>query len=254
LKSTAGRVLGVVNQKGGVGKTTTSLNLAAYLAEAGRKVLLVDLDPQANATSGLGIEAVERGVYDVLTGDTSLAEAVRPTAVNNLSLLPATPDLAGAHVELAGDPLSLKRALAATKGYDLVIIDAPPSLGPLSVNALAAADSLIIPLQAEYYALEGVASLMGTVERVRGGLNARLAILGILITMYDNRTRLAQQVEENVRAHFADLTFQTVIPRSVRLSEAPSFGLTVMQYAPSSPGAIAYRRAAEEVLRRVAAA
>ena len=226
------RRIALANQKGGVGKTTTAINLAAYLARLGKRVLLVDLDPQGNATSGLGVRA-ERGVYHLLQGE-PLEGLVHP--VDGFHLLPATPDLVGATVD---------------EGYDLVLLDAPPSLSPLTLNALAAAEGVVVPVQAEYYALEGVAGLLATLEEVRAGLNPRLRLLGILVTMYDGRTLLAQQVEAQLRAHFGEKVFWTVIPRNVRLAEAPSFGKTIAQHAPTSPGAHAYRRLAEEVMARV---
>ena len=241
--------LAVVNQKGGVGKTTTAVNLAAALAQAGRRTLLVDLDPQMNATSGLGARDAQRGLFDALNGEGSAADyIVRLTGT--LALLPATPDLTGAAVGLQNEPNRLRDTLANLTDLDYVVLDAPPSLGPLSVNALAAADGLIIPLQAEYYALEGLAALFDTVERVRMSLNPRLAVTGIVVTMFDNRTNLAAQVDADARAHFPELVFDTIIPRSVRLSEAPSFSLSVLDYAPSSPGALAYRRLALEVMAR----
>jgi chromosome partitioning protein len=245
------KILSVVNQKGGVGKTTTSVNLAAYLATTRRKVLLVDLDPQGNATSGYGIENPEKGVYDVLMGDSTLEDAVLETAQKNVYILCATPDLAGASVELTNEPQRLRRLLEQENPYDLIVVDAPPSLGPLTVNALAAADGLIIPLQAEYYALEGIAGLLDTIERVKEALNPQLKTLGIVVTMFDQRTTLAQQVEQNVRSHFGETVFWSVIPRNVRLSEAPSYGKPINQFAPTSSGAAAYRRLAEEVLQRV---
>lgn len=240
------RRIALANQKGGVGKTTTAINLAAYLARLGKRVLLVDLDPQGNATSGLGVRA-ERGVYHLLQGE-PLEGLVHP--VDGFHLLPATPDLVGATVELAGAPTALREALR-DEGYDLVLLDAPPSLSPLTLNALAAAEGVVVPVQAEYYALEGVAGLLATLEEVRAGLNPRLRLLGILVTMYDGRTLLAQQVEAQLRAHFGEKVFWTVIPRNVRLAEAPSFGKTIAQHAPTSPGAHAYRRLAEEVMARV---
>jgi chromosome partitioning protein len=245
------KIISFVNQKGGVGKTTTTINLAAYLAAHGKKVLVIDLDPQANATSGIGVENPERGIYDVLMGNSSLEEAVQGTAQNKLSVLPATPDLAGATVELTEEPGRLKSVLEGISGFDLVLIDAPPSLGSLTVNALTASDGIVVPLQAEYYALEGVAGMLDTIERVRGGLNPNLKLLGIVVTMFDQRTNLAQQVEQNVRQHFGDQVFWSVIPRNVKLSEAPSYGQTINRYAPISSGAGAYKRLAQEVMQRV---
>ena len=245
------KIISVVNQKGGVGKTTTSVNLAAYLAMGGRKVLLVDLDPQTNATSGVGQRGAEVGIYDALTEPKKLKDAILETDQKNLFLLAATPDLAGAGVELNDQPKRLKQILEKITDFDLILVDAPPSLGPLTVNALTAAHGLIIPLQAEYYALEGVAGLLDTIERVKASLNPGMKTLGIVITMFDTRTNLAQQVEENVRTHFGDLVFWSVIPRNVKLSEAPSYGRTINQYASTSSGAAAYRRLAEEVIQRV---
>jgi chromosome partitioning protein len=245
------KVISFVNQKGGVGKTTTTINLAAYLTTTKRKVLVIDLDPQANASSGLGIRDVEKGIYDVLVGETTLQEAIQPTAQTNLYLLPSTPDLAGATVELTDEPQRLKRLLQKLEGFDVVLVDAPPSLGALAINALVASDGIIIPLQAEYYALEGVAGMMDTIDRVRDALNPNLKLLGILVTMFDTRTNLAQQVEQNVREHFGELVFWSVIPRNVKLSEAPSYGQTINKYAPISSGAGAYKRLAQEVMQRV---
>ncbi|MEJ2666552.1 MAG: ParA family protein [Deinococcales bacterium] len=247
-------IIGVINQKGGVGKTTTAVNLAAALAER-RRILLVDLDPQANASSGLGIRTPLRTVYDVFSGRASARQALMRTAQANLAVLPASGDLAGAAVELdatADNMLLLSRGLMGVRpNFDFIVVDAPPSMGALTLNALAAADHLIIPLQCEYYALEGIAGMMDTVERVRGSLNRELRILGILLTMFDSRTKLSQQVEENVRRHFRREVFRTVIPRSVRLAEAPSYGQPVLEYAPMSPGALAYQSLAEEVIDRV---
>ena len=250
-------ILGVINQKGGVGKTTTAVNLAAGLAER-RRVLIVDLDPQANATSGLGVVDPEATIYDVLVGGAPARSAVRRTSMPNLFALPASADLAGAAVELDAngeDLLLLKKALIGVRpNYDFIVLDAPPSIGSLTLNSLAAADHLIVPLQTEYYALEGIAGMMETVERVQGSLNEDLRILGILLTMFDSRTKLSQQVEDNVREHFGDLVFETVIPRNVRLAEAPSYGQPIFAYAPTSQGALAYQALAQEVLNRASQA
>lgn len=245
------KVLALVNQKGGVGKTTTAVNLAAYLANTRRRVLVVDIDPQANASSGLGIRGAEAGVYDALREPERLTDFIQQTEIKNLHVLPATPDLAGAGVELTDEPEALKSLLSGLQKYDLVLIDAPPSLGPLTINALVAADALIVPLQAEYYALEGIAGLMDTIERVREGLNPALQVLGIVITMFDGRTNLSVQIEENVRNHFGDLVFWSVIPRNVRLSEAPSHAKPINLYSPMSSGAGAYKRLSDEVMQRV---
>lgn len=250
-------IIGVINQKGGVGKTTTAISLAAALAEH-RETLLVDLDPQANASSGVGIERPDVTIYDVLIGSASARKAVLPTSVDNLSILAASADLAGAAVELdaSSDNLRLlaKALLGVRASYPFIIIDSPPSIGALTLNSLAAADQLVIPLQAEYYALEGIASMMDTVERVRTSLNPDLSILGIVLTMFDNRTKLSQEVEDNVRSHFNDLVFETVIPRNVRLAEAPSYRQSIFSYAPTSQGAQSYRKLAKEVLERASKA
>jgi chromosome partitioning protein len=247
-------VIGVINQKGGVGKTTTAINVAAALAEK-RYVLLVDLDPQANASSGLNVRNPDLHIYDVLMGNVSAADAIQTTDTNNLHVIPAAADLAVAALDLdasEGNLELLKRALADIRDdYDLVVIDAPPSLGSLTLNALVAADQLIVPLQTEYYALEGIASMMDTVERIQAKSNPDLALLGIVLTMFDGRTKLSQEVEDNVRNHFKSLVFWSVIPRNVRLAEAPSYGQPIFDYAPTSQGALAYRRLAEEVLQRV---
>jgi chromosome partitioning protein len=247
------QVVAVANQKGGVGKTTTAVNLSAYLAQ-GVRVLLVDLDPQANATSSLGLEAGERSTYDVLIGQAPLREVIVYGARPNLDLAPASRALAGAQVELVDLPERehrLRQALDEVRdGYDVIIVDCPPSLGILTLNALVAADLLLAPVQCEYLALEGVGQLMETIELVRATLNPRLELLGMLMTMYDPRTRLSSQVVDEVRRHFPERTFETVIPRSVRLSEAPSHGKPVLEYEPTSRGASAYADLAQEIIRR----
>jgi chromosome partitioning protein len=249
----AGRIVVIANQKGGVAKTTTAVNLGAGLALRGHRVLLVDLDPQSNATTGVGLE---RGgdratTYELLTGEAVLADAAIPTKVRGLDCVPASIDLAGAEIELAGAMAregKLTGALAgAGNSYDIVFVDCPPSLGLLTLNALVAAQDLFVPVQCEYYALEGLGQLLTTSERVRKALNPTLRIAGFLLTMYDARTNLSSQVADEVRKHFAELVFKTVIPRSVRLSEAPSFGEPVLTLDPSSRGAVSYRLLAAEV-------
>ena len=243
--------IGVVNQKGGVGKTTTAVNLAAYLSQAGQRVLLMDLDPQANATSGLGQQTANGGVYSLLTGEASLEQVVQKVTPK-LHLIGSESSLVGASADLLDNPIRLREVLEPISSqYDLIVLDAPPSLGPLTLNVLAASQGLLIPVQAEYYALEGIAGLMETIDQVRVRLNPALRILGIVITMYDSRTLLSQQVEANIRSHFGEQVFWTVVPRNVRLAEAPSYGQAISGYAPTSSGAHAYRRLAEEVMRRV---
>jgi chromosome partitioning protein len=248
-----GTVYAVANQKGGVGKTTTAINVAACLAEAGERALVVDLDPQANATSGLGERANGSSSYDLLDG-VSLDRVAQPTRFENLDLVPAKAELAGAVVELArrGDgERYLTRSLAgARESYSFVFLDCPPSLGPLTVNALAAADRVLVPVQAEYYALEGLTQLVQSVNLVRARLNPKLALGGLLLTMVDGRTRLAADVTAEVRKHFGPLVFRTTVPRSVRLAEAPSHGLPAIAYDRRSAGADAYWKVAMELVER----
>ena len=250
----AARVYAIANQKGGVGKTTTAVNLAACLAEAGERCLLIDLDPQANATSGLGRRANGVSTHDLLDG-VPLAELAKPTAFPNLDLVPAKPELAAAAVQLsslAGGERYLADALVspATDPYAFVFLDCPPAFGTLTVNALAAADRVIVPVQAEYYALEGLSQLLGSINLVKARLNPRLAVAGILLTMVDGRTRLAAEVEQELRRHFGDLVFTASVPRSVRLAEAPSHGLPVIAYDRRSAGAEAYWKVAMELVER----
>ncbi len=248
------RTIVFVNQKGGVGKTTTAINLGAYIAQAGRKALLVDFDPQANLTSGVGGKAGARGIYEVLSGSLALADVIVPTKVPGLDLVPSSIELSGATVELVDREDRndyLKKALASDKSrYDFILIDCPPSLGILTLNGLNAADEVLIPLQCEYFALEGLTLILKTVSLVQNSMNSRLRISGILFTMYDSRTKLAQQVVQQVSQYFKDRVFRTIIPRNVRLSEAPSHGMPICLYDPSCIGAKSYERLAQEVLDR----
>jgi chromosome partitioning protein len=251
------KVYALANQKGGVGKTTTAVNLGAYLAEGGQRVLLVDVDPQANATSSLGIDKhkVRRSTYDALVGDAQLEDIIVLTSRLRLDLAPSSPALAGAEVEMV--PLDRREYLLrkvlhpVRERYDTIIIDTPPSLGLLTLNALTAADNgIIIPVQCEYLALEGLTELMRTIGLVQNRLNPLTRVAGVVMTMFDVRTNLAQQVVEEVRRHFGDLVFQAIVPRSVRLGEAPSYGEPILSYAPGSPGALAYEALAREVIAR----
>jgi chromosome partitioning protein len=250
-----GTVYAIANQKGGVGKTTTAVNLAACVAAAEYECLLIDTDPQANATIGLGLgRDATPTVYDVLVGGAALDEVVVPTTLDHLWLAPSGPDLAGANAELpriVGSETRLREALGPVRdSYAFILLDCPPSLGPLTVGALAAADRVIVPVQSEYFALEGLAALLDTLALIQRELNPRLAIAGVLLTMHDGRTRLAQDVEREVREHFPELVFQTAVPRNVRVSEAPSFGKPVIHHDPHCAGADAYFEFAKEVAAR----
>jgi chromosome partitioning protein len=250
-----GLVYAVANQKGGVGKTTTAVNLAACIAASGSQTLLVDLDPQCNATVALGKDRdLHPSSYDCLTGSVSVAEAARPAGPDNLWLVPANRDLAGAAVELPrieGSETRLRERLGPIRErFEVSLLDCPPSLGPVSVNALSAADRAIVPVQAEYLALEGLVQFLETLNLIRRALNPALEVSGLVVTMHDERTRLAQDVERELREHFPGMVFETVIPRSVRVAEAPSYGLPVIEHSPHSRGADAYRMLAKELEQR----
>jgi chromosome partitioning protein len=250
-----GTIYAIANQKGGVGKTTTAVNLATCIADAGHATLLVDLDPQCNATVALDKpKDSQPNVYDCLAGDLTLDAAAQPTAVERLAIVPSTPELAGANVELPrlpGSETRLSESLGRVREiYDFTLLDCPPSLGPITVNALVAAERVIVPVQTEYFALEGLAGLLDTLSLIQRELNPRLTVAGMLLTMHDGRTRLAQDVEREVRAHFPELVFETVIPRNVRIGEAPSFGLPVTRHDPHCSGSLAYVALAEEVAAR----
>lgn len=251
-----GKIVALFNQKGGVGKTTTCTNLCACLAELDKKVLAVDFDPQSNLSSGFGIQRklLKKSIYQVIINEIDASEAIMGTSINGLDILPASIDLAGAEIEMSNisqRETILKRALAGIEDrYDYILIDCPPSLGLLPINALAAASGVLIPIQCEYYALEGVSQLINTVNLVKRSLNTELEIVGVVMTMYDSRTNLSQQVLDEVSAYFGDKVFRSIIPRNVRLAEAPSHGLSITQYDDKSKGSVAYRKLAEEFIER----
>ena len=254
-KAFMGKVIAITNQKGGVGKTTTAVNLSAWLAELGKKTLMVDLDPQGNTTSGLGCRVKDNNsVYDAMMGRARLEDCIQKTAVKKLRLVGSDIRLAGAEVELVGEEkrdFYLKTLLGPVReDYDFILIDCPPSLSLLTLNALAAADSVLIPIQCEYYALEGVSKLLDSMKLVKNHLNPNLEIFGVLMTMYNSRTNLSRQVVEEVRSFFGDKVFEVMIPRTVKLSEAPSYGMPITKYEPSGKGAQAYRDLAKEVISR----
>lgn len=251
-----GKIISFSNQKGGVGKTTTAINLAAYIAKAGRSVLLVDFDPQGNSTSGYGIEKnqLETSCYDVLMGDCPAQQVIVPTVITNLSILPSNIDLAAAETDLVNMPSresALKRALEPIRNnYDYVFIDCPPSLGLLTLNALVASDSVIIPIQSEFFALEGLSQLMNTIKIVRQRLNANLTVNGVILTMYDTRTIMSKQVTEEIYKYFGEKIYTVPVPRNIKLVESPSFGVPIAVHAPNSSGAVAYEALAKQFLER----
>ncbi|RGK44494.1 ParA family protein [Dorea formicigenerans] len=251
-----GRIIAVANQKGGVGKTTTSINLAACLAEKGKKVLAVDMDPQGNLTSGLGVDkdSVEKSIYELIIGEVDIKEVINKEVLENLDITPTSIDLSAAEIELIGvddKEYILRNAIDQVKDqYDFVIIDCPPSLSMLTINAMTTADSVIVPIQCEYYALEGLSQLIHTVELVKDRLNSKLEIEGVVFTMYDARTNLSLQVVENVKDNLQQNIYKTIIPRNIRLAEAPSYGLPINKYDPKSTGAESYMRLADEVIER----
>jgi len=251
-----GRIIAIANQKGGVGKTTTSINLSAALAEKGKKVLVIDTDPQGNTTSGLGVEKndLDNTIYELLLGECSIHECIIKNVMDGVSVLPSNVNLAAAEIELIGvdkKEYILKREVDWIKDqYDYILIDCPPSLSMLTVNAMTTANTVLVPIQCEYYALEGLSQLIHTVNLVKERLNPELAMEGVVFTMYDSRTNLSAQVVENVKEHFKQNVFDTVIPRNIRLAEAPSYGMPICQYDPKSAGAEAYRNLAEEIIKR----